>query len=304
MAKEKVETVEEIKPEPEIEVVVEGEPEVKEEAPKEDSPKQQDDDIVALKKQLDDLRGAQSASQSRAQEAERLAQQAAAQITNFRQNAEQSQYDSILTAIGASQMEVDSAKRDIVYAGQAQDFEALANAQERLSAAKTRMVSLEMGKENYDRQREYDGQQPQEQPRLTTEQMIDRMDGLRYEERIWLKQHPEAISSTTENKRLDAAYQQAVKEGLERGSPQYFDYIETKLGYKSPEPVVQERENTVMVAAPVSRNVPSGKGGEQRHTLTKEEAEIAKLSGITPAEYVKQRQHLQFLKKDGHYNTG
>lgn len=286
--------------EPEIEVKVEGdgaldgEPvEVKEPKEPVKEPEKEPEDVQALRKQIEDLQTAQKNSQL---EAQRQAREAQAQLDSMRQANDHSQYDTIVTAIGAAQMEIDSAKRDIVLAGSAQDFGALADAQERLAAAKAHMIGLEQGKTSYEQQWQTQQQQPVDP--------IENMRGLSYEEKNWLRAHPDALHGA-KNARLNAAYFDAMDEGIQRGTPRYFEFIEEKLGYrekpmekKEPAPA-PEVENSAMVAAPPSNNVPSGAGSGRKpvYTLTKEEAEIAKLSGITPQEYAKQREIFKNLRK-------
>lgn len=280
--------------EPEIDIQVEGES-VESIAPTKAEPPKQEDDVEALKKQLSDLQNAQNLSKNRALEAELQAQQAAAQLAQLRQSAEYSQYESIVTALGAAQIEVDAAKRDIALSGQAQDYEGLANAQERLAAAKAHMVSLEYGKNNYEAQR---GRV--ENPVINS---IDANPNLTLEEKSWLKAHPDAMADSRKNAKLNAAYFDALDQGLQRGTRPYFDFIEERLGYRESPKIdkVQEKqeESPVMVAAPPSRGTHSGTGtgGDgKRYTMTKEEAEIAKLSGITPQEYVIQREKFKKIK--------
>lgn len=282
---------------PEIEVKVEDAPAPEPDlvAGKEEESPRQEEDVEALRQQIEALKAAQDTSKTRAAEAERQAQQAAAQLAAMRQNAEASQYDSVVTMLGAAQMEVDSAKRDIVLAGAAQDYAALADAQERLAAAKAHMIGLEQSKNSYE-------SQAKNPPKPTVEQMIDANTNLSWDERNWLKQHPEAMTDPGKNARLNAAYFEAMDRNLQRGSRDYFEFIEEKLGYreapKQQEPVRQQQqqeESSIMVAAPPSKSVPegSGAGGKKNvFTLTKEEAEVAKLAGITPQEYVKQREAL------------
>lgn len=295
----KEQEVVEVKDEAEVEapeVVVEVENEVNSDALKQEPPKEEVD-VEALRKQISDLEAAQARARQQAFEAQRAAEETAQQLNTFRQSAEQSQYDSIVTAMGAAQIEVDSAKRDIMLAGAAQDYGALADAQERLATAKAHMVGLEQGKNNYEyRKNNHEYQQRPADP-------IEAMD-LSYEEKSWLRQHPEALNDIRKNTKLNAAYFDAMDKGLRRGSPEYFEFIETEMGYrqppKEPQQHQQEEDNPVMVAAPPSKSVPSGSGTggtKGRYTLTKEEAEIAKLSGITPQEYVKQREIFRGNKK-------
>lgn len=297
-------------PKEEIEVVIEGDsPEpVKDKVEKEkvDAPNgapKQDDDVLALKKRVEELNKAQEIAAMRALEAERRSQEYQNQVNSFRQSAEQSQYDTIVTAMGAAQIEVDTAKRDIMLAGAAQDYSALADAQERLAAAKAHMIGLEQSKQSYEYQRERGGQVQQQQQN----------NGLLAEEQNWLARHPEVMSDLRKNTKLNAAYYDAMDKGIQRGTPEYFQFIEEQLGYR--QPMAQDKreepeESPVMVAAPPSKSVPSGSGSGGRtkgsYTLSKEEAEIARISGITPQEYVIQRERLRELKKanPGDYPSG
>lgn len=296
--------IEEEKKADDIEVVVEGEsPDVPVEnaaaakAESEELPKQEDN-VEALRKQINDLKTAQELANARAAEAERLMAQ---QVNSFKQSAEQSQYDSIVTAMGAAQIEVETAKRDIMLAGASQDYAALADAQERLATAKAHMISLEQGKQNYEYTR---GQQQQQYSGDPIEETINQNQSLSYAEKSWLMSHKDALTDTRKNARLNAAYFDAIDSGLQRGSPDYFAFIEERLGYRQSTPRVENRddnESSVMVAAPPNRSVPANSGtggGKTRFTLTKEEAEIAKLSGITPAEYVKQRELLRDKRRE------
>lgn len=273
--------------EPEIEVIIEDEePKAPDEAKAEEETPSIEVDVESLRQQIADLEKAQELSRERTLQAQRAAQDAATKVHSYKQDAENSQYESILTALGAQQNEVDTAKRDIVLAGNAQDYVSLADAQERLSAAKANMIGLEHSKNNYE---QYQKQQ-QNQPVET--------NSLSYEERNWLDKHPDAVATKRNSDRLNVAYMDAMDKGLPRSSPEYFAFLEERLGFSKPQPtpevkVKEPEESSVMVAAPPSNSVPSGSGtgaGKGKYTLNKEEAEIARLSGITPQEYVKQRE--------------
>lgn len=291
----------------ELKVSIEGESDTGTDSPpepkKEDVPRQEDD-VQALKTQLDSLKKAQEVAAYRAQEAERQAQAMAQQLNGFRQSAEQSQYDTIVTAIGAAQIEIDTAKRDIMLAMANQDGQTLADAQERLASAKAHMINLEHGKNTYE-SRANGGQVQQQDPMAA----IDNNPNLTYSEKAWLREHPDALINERKRAKLDSLYYDAMEAGLSRGSPEYFIFMEEGLGYrekramehKEERPARQESEDdSIMVAAPPSRSVPSGAGtggSKGTYTMTKEEAEVAKISGITPAEYVRQREKLKKLKR-------
>lgn len=281
----------------EIEVTVEGEDKAVDAAglepdAKKDEPAEPDADVEALRKQLEELKSAREQSQNRALEAERRAVQAAQQLESLRHSNVQTNLDALATAMGAAQIEIDAAKQDILIAGHNQDFSALADAQDRLAAARTRFITLENSKVLHE--------QHKPEPR----DPIESNPNLSYEEKAWLRKHPDAINDHRQFQRLNAAYYDAVEKNLTRGSDAYFEFLEERLGYRKADQghAAERTENSAMVAAPPSKGGNTGGGGgKTRFTLTKEEAEIAKLAGITPAEYVKQREYLNERKKQGDY---
>ena len=280
------------------EVHVEGEErQAAEEAPPVE--KKEDEDVEGLRQQLRELTEARNISNQRAAEAEARAREAAQREASYRANAAQSGYESVLTALGAAEIEIEAAKADIASSGMAGDFVALAEAQDRLAAARSRYTGLEVHKQQY----EYQQQHPQVQQRQqTVGEHVDSDPRLSSQEKEWIKAHPDVMTDQVKNYRLNSAYYEALDKGLERNSKEYFEFIEDRLGYRKSEPPKRE-DNPAMVAAPPSRSGGGGPTdkGPRSYTMTKEEAEIAKASGISPAEYVLQREKLRELKKQGMY---
>ncbi len=111
----------------------------------------------------------------------------------------------------------------------------------------------------------------------------------------WVRQHPECATDGVVYQEMVAADARARRMGFDPDTPQYFDFIEKRLGFKSdePEPVkeepVVERKRNVMPAAPVSREAPGAPANPRRVMLTAEEQEIAQLNGMTNKEYAEQK---------------
>ena len=68
----------------------------------------------------------------------------------------------------------------------------------------------------------------------------------------------------------------------------------------------QEQQRTNIVSAPVSREVPSGGGTRQngKITLTKEQQEAARISGVTETEYARNLVKMNEAKANGQYTGG
>jgi hypothetical protein len=107
--------------------------------------------------------------------------------------------------------------------------------------------------------------------------------------------------------RLQGAHAEAVDLNLQPGTQKYFDHLETRLGYKQPEADEESEEvdeRAQIVSAPPSRqatNPSSGRPSGTRITLTPEQREIARMSGISEIDYAKGLQKLNELNSNGGY---
>lgn len=264
---------------------------------------------LAAQKQAEDLaklrtEEAQRASRER-DDALRLSQERGHELTRERGDREQAQYDAILNAIGAQQSELESAKRDLKAAGASQDWDALAEAQSRLSGAQAQIVNLENGKSAFDARRE--DVKPRVEERSTPQLPKTASD--------WLESHPE-YKVGVKNAQIGYVHRLVVEqEGREAFSPAYFESVETHLGIRKPpdetEPEPQPQRRSPPVSAPVSRestNLSTGRSTPTRVTLTPTEREAARFSnpGMEPGKaealYAAGKIKLQKLKTEGHYN--
>ena len=281
-----------------------------------------EDDNTDLKKQLDDLRKANDLSNKRVQE-EIAARQAAEQRVREREQeasqskirAEDAEYDAILNAIGAAESEAEGAQRDIALATETSDAKAVGEASRRLARAESRLSQLEDGKAAIERAKTAQAARARETPPqrasqpATVEQYIDQLPNLLPSQRDWLREHPDALTDTRKNLRLQGAHVEAEDQGFRPGTQKYFSYLEERLGYKEPEDgddVEDEPVRSPQVSAPPSRsatNINTGRPSGNRITLTPEQREVARLSGIDELTYARQLQKLQTLKADGHYGS-
>lgn len=286
----------------------------------------EDDENASLKQQLVDLRKANEESGRRVQE-EMSARQAAEQRVREREQeasqskirAEDAEYDAILNAIGAAESEAESAQRDIALGTEATDAKAVAEASRRLARAESRLSQLEDGKAAIERAKtnaaarakELKDNPPRVETKATTvDQYIDQLPNLLPSQRDWLRAHSDALTDNRKNLRLQGAHVEAEDQGLRPGTTKYFTYLEERLGYKEPEEqddnVDQNDEPRAQVSAPPSRtatNPSTGRPSNTRITLTPEQREVARLSGIDEITYARQLQKLQTLKADGHYSN-
>jgi hypothetical protein len=144
--------------------------------------------------------------------------------------------------------------------------------------------------------------------------------------REWLQDNPAARQHVAA---LNDLHREALDAGHTDTSPRYFDYMNDRLASLSaqhPAPgahviedmqktVAQEKQpqrqppesaglNASYVSAPVSRDTVSystGRPSNGRITLTPQDIEYAKIAGVTPTEYAKQKLKLQEMKETGEY---
>jgi len=126
-------------------------------------------------------------------------------------------------------------------------------------------------------------------PSEAVEQLLANMPDLLPAEKDWLRANPATILDPHNQRRLEVAFADAQTRGIERASPEYFQFFDERLGLKP--------EDTV-----------SGSGsayGKQstRVTLSGAEADMAKSIGLSLQDYAKGKQELDRRKAAGMYKT-
>jgi hypothetical protein len=261
---------------------------------------------------------AQIEYQARVQEAQ-ARQQAEWNAQSQGQSASEAQYDAVLNAIQATQHEAEVAKQDLQRAFESQDSGQVADAQWRLGQLGARLAQLEDGKTAYEiQQQQYllalqaaqqqaaeqarhpPPQQPQRQP--TVAEYIDNAPQFQPAERQWLRRHPEVLTDARRNAALQHHFYEAVNK-YGRGTREYFAYLEQAMGYgkSKPQSKTQRASN---YSAPPSRAGVTTTGVDPsptRITLSAEQREAARISGISEIDYAKNVLKLNRLKKDGMY---
>ena len=118
----------------------------------------------------------------------------------------------------------------------------------------------------------------------------------------WIRANSDVIDSEKAVKRMVRAHDDAVDDGIEPETEEYFAFIEQRLGIRrdsgdeeAPEAPPPPRRSSPPPAAPVSR------GGQRPNVvrLTKAEAEAAKMFGMSEVEYAKNKVALQREGKIG-----
>jgi hypothetical protein len=273
-------------------------------------PEKQEDPALALQKQLDELKKSEELQRTQnaqiakeRDEAIKRAQERETEVTKLQKENTQSSYNAITSDLATSQANADRAAQDVEIAGNASDFKGLADAQRRLARAESEIVRLEGWKFELETQLKAEKAEPKVEPKVESKQENKLPDvAVRYIER-----HPELLHDPRKNVKLQSLHWEAIDAGNEAYTPPYFEFLDLGLGYKKVEPKVEEQQRTNIVSAPVSREVPSGGTGVRSNgkvTLSAQEREFAKLSGVTEAEYAKQKQMIAEMRANGTYDDG
>jgi hypothetical protein len=200
-----------------------------------------------LKAQYKALETQKAAAEDRARAAEDRANRQAQEAAEARRQAQQSRvesvesnYDTIVTGISAAQAEVAHAENAYAQAMEAGNWQAAAKAQSAGALAAARLVRLDEAKSDLEVRKEVEGRKQETQPqRQTIDDPVEAFIAAAYrppQTQAWLREHREFILEPRKQMKLNAAHNDAMAEGFEANSADYFKHVETFLGLtKAPE---------------------------------------------------------------------
>jgi hypothetical protein len=253
-------------------------------------PAVEDEGIKSLREQLEAQRAARA-------EAERIAKEAKDEATKAKTQVGESQYQVLLSAIEATKREGDQAEADWIKAQEAGDFAAAAKAQRVMARVESRLDQLDASRHDMEQARKApktaEGAVREPAPQRPADPVEALAGQLSAPSAAWVRSHPDCATDPVLFQEMIAADARARRMGIPVDTPEYFGFIEQRLGFAAPAaaavPAAEPARRSVP-AAPVSRDVP-GQGGSNRRvvTLTPEEQEIAQMNGMTNKEYAAQK---------------
>lgn len=276
----------------------EGAPEV---VRAEDAPAAPEEDPKAAIAELN--RKLKEANQ-RAQDYERTARERYEREMAARAEVEDTNLHLVNNAIETVRRENEILKANLRDAMAAGDYDKVAEAQEAISMNAAKLLQLENGREAMKNQ--------QRQPVQPMPRAVDPVEqvksSLSPRSAAWVDKHPEYVRDPRLFRKMVAAHELAVSDGIEPDSDDYFAAVERTLGlHRSAE---QESDESALSSAsqpaqrrsappaappsaPVSR---SGNGTGSRPNvvrLTAAEREMAEMMGMTEKEYAANKLALQ-----------
>ena len=249
-----------------------------------------DDAVENLKRKLEQER------QARLQ-AEHHARLAAAQAEKAQSEVQDTNYHLIESAIETLKREKQLVKQQLAEAHAQQDFDRIAELQDELSKHTTDLNDLQRGqKAMKQRSENVIPVQPVAPPQGS---MIDQIAAaVTPRSAAWLNANRDSLNDDKAIRKMFRAHEDAVEDGIQPDSDEYFRYIEGRLGLDGG----SAREETAPArrssppAAPVSRGS-NGMGSRPNVVrLTAEQREMAQMMGMSDKEYA---QNLLALQKEG-----
>ena len=292
--------LEDAKPETPDEPKVEVEEETPVEAKK--AEKQVEKREVAPEEGIETLRKKLEAEKRRAEEAEKRAREAKQQVAQANKDVKDSNFQLVSNALETAKGRAEALKSAYAEALSVGDHNRVADVQAAMVENESHISELKRGKKALKQQMkeaEANEIQPMERTVDPIEQMAQTVSP---KSASWLRSNRDNLSDERSVRKMFRAHEDAVDDGIEPDSDEYFQFIENRLGWqKSPEPEPMSeaaapapKRSAPPPAAPVSR------GGQRPNVvrLSAMEADTAKALGMTPEEYAKNK---VLLQKEGRY---
>jgi len=261
---------------------------------KEDKSQAQDERERALhdlKKQYEHQKRVAEAERDARRQAEYYAQQQAQEVGYARNEVQDSNLKIILNAIDATEQAAANAEFEYAQAMAAGNYTVAAKAQRAIAQAESHLLQLQNGRQRLEETLQqttegavYAPPVPSFEPDIPQDPIEMYAERLAPRSAEWLRAHPEAVEKIG---KLTRAHQDAIEDGIVPESDDYFNFIESRLGYDSAprseprrsEPAPVNRRS--LASAPVSSaaSVSSRSSGNgNTMVLSSDEVEMAVLA--------------------------
>lgn len=255
-------------------------------------------EIIPAKDGIEELRAQLEAERAARREAERRAHEAQRQAHAAQNDKEDTDIQLVANAIDTLERDTELLKQSLQYAMQTGDHARQVDIQESISDNKAKLLQLNNGLEAMKSKPKTPPPPVHSDP---VEAFASRLSSRSAE---WVRAHPEFVRDPAKNRKMIAAHELAMADGIAPDTDEYFSAIEETLRVKPQAKVVEEdamdqsakvtqRRDAAPAAAPVSR------GNSTRSNvvrLSAAEREMADMMGMKPEDYAK---HKVALQKEG-----
>lgn len=266
--------------------------------------------VIEPQEGIQELKRRLEAEQRARQEAEHRARLAAQHAEQAQGHVEDANYQLVVNAIGTLKERSDTLKAAYKEAMSVGDYDKLADIQEAISVNASQLSELNRGaramKEAMEEAAERAKRQPVEPMPRTVDPIEDMASRVSDKSASWLRANRANLQDTQKIGRMFRAHQDAIEDGIAADSDEYFAYIENRLGIRK-----QAAEDNAMseAAAPAAPRrapqpppAPVSRGTSRPNVirLTKEQAEHARMFGMTEKEYALELTRLREEGKVAH----
>lgn len=232
--------------------------------------------------------------------AEHQARLAAAQAERAQVEVADTNYHLVESAIETLKREKQLVKQQLAEAHAQQDFDRVAELQDELAKHNADLSDLKRGQKAMKSEpRVPENMAPQQPVAPPQGALIDQIAAsVTPRSAAWLNANRDQLNNDRTIKKMFRAHEDAVDDGIQPDSDEYFRYIEGRLGLDagSAREEAAPARRSAPPAAPVSRGS-NGMGSRPNVVrLTSEQREMAQMMGMTDQEYAR---NLLALQKEG-----
>lgn len=248
-----------------------------------------------LRRENEELQRRTSTAEAARIAAEQNARRAHSELQQTRQTAHDTEYSAINNALEARTAEQGRLKAELKSAGEAGDYERIADINIRLGELGAEMVNLRAGKDAFDADRgralRDPPPPPPPPPTEATTVGVPRAQFLATRTpttQEWLKKNDRFFTDQSFFNMVTGADALARGKGIAADTPEYFRFIEEQSGMTTPPNPPARTGSSAPPAAPPSRDAtgPSGHATRAGDTyITPEQRRIAEWMGVDPADY-------------------
>lgn len=268
-----------------------------------------DEGIEALKRKMEEANARAEAEATKRAAAEAAAAEANARMKGSYIATRNAEYGQVTGAISHIEGAKVALKKEYAEAAAIGDAEKMADLADKMSQANVHLEKLATAKQRMEAEAERlrrEPPQPEHRAPTSVKETVQRMaEGTTPRSAAWLRDNADKFTSEAQINKMVRAHLDALDDGIQVESPEYFALVENRLGFRAA-PSRQEEDGEVMSSASRVRETappvapPSrGQNGRDIVRLTAEEADMAKMMGMTPKEYAISKRELQAQGKIG-----
>lgn len=239
-----------------------------------------EDEIAALKAQVQSQAEATAAANERAEAESRRADTAQTVVQDETSKRFYAQDVALANFLSSAQNDIIAAKAKAAQLASEGNWAGSTEAQAEMFAAQLRESEGKRQKEYIDRQKaQWKAQSEQAQREAAERAQQPQQQQYHPRAQAWIEAHPLFNTDATYHNRVLAAHHDAIAEGNTEFSDGYFQHMEEKLGERTAVDTGSEsapvRQRSVTTAIAPSRTTPSARAEQKRITLSPQERETA-----------------------------